>query len=350
MTALRGGTTAVTLADGRVLAVGGGVGIRPAAATEVFDPARTIWTRTGDLRHARRGNSSVALADGRVLTAGGVDGSSALASAEVYDPARGEWMGVAPMHEGRFGFTMTALADGRVLVAGGASLDDGAVAPRALSSAEVYDSAADRWTEVGGLKAARYGAAAVALADGRILVVGGTAPATADDASASPSLATAEQFDPGTAAFAPVATMGSPRAEPTATALANGQVLVAGGSSGSATLASSELYDPVHNRWAPTGALGQGRQAHAASRLASGWVLVTGGDTVDLGARRSLRTAEVYDPALGRWKPAAAMRCARSAQAQVTLASGRVLVAGGDSLLPAQPVQPQSCSEVFDPA
>jgi phosphohistidine swiveling domain-containing protein len=59
----------------------------------------------------------------------------------------------------------------------------------------------------------------------------------------------------------------------TATLLANGQVLVAGGSFDT----SAELYDPSSGIWTPTGSLTVARFAHTATLLPNGQVLVAGG-------------------------------------------------------------------------
>ncbi len=62
------------------------------------------------------------------------------------------------------------MADGRVLVAGGttsASIED------PTAAAQVYDPETRAWTSAGSMGAARYGATAVLLNDGRVLVIGG---------------------------------------------------------------------------------------------------------------------------------------------------------------------------------
>src|SRR5262249_7044591 len=64
----------------------------------------------------------------------------------------------------------------------------------------------------------------------------------------------------------------------TATLLANGKVLVVGGTSdGTTALSSAELYDPGTNTWSAAGSLGTARDGHTATLLANGKVLVTGG-------------------------------------------------------------------------
>ena len=84
--------TATLLSSGRVL-VAGGSGIVPAGdltlfnSAELFDPDSGSWTATGGLNTGRFLYTATLLADGRVLAAGGGSaGFSALASAEVYDP------------------------------------------------------------------------------------------------------------------------------------------------------------------------------------------------------------------------------------------------------------------------
>ncbi len=63
------------------------------------------------------------------------------------------------------------------------------------------------------------------------------------------------------------------------------------GSSGS--LSSAELYDPASGLWTPTGSLATGRYAHTATLLANGKVLVAGGY-----GSNYLSSAELYEPAM----------------------------------------------------
>src|SRR6185369_9610222 len=61
----------------------------------------------------------------------------------------------------------------------------------------------------------------------------------------------------------------------TATLLANGKVLVAGGENAfGITFASAELYDPATNSWSSAGTLPSAHSWHTATRLANGKVLV----------------------------------------------------------------------------
>nr|WP_255371521.1 kelch repeat-containing protein [Cupriavidus sp. YR651] len=62
----------------------------------------------------------------------------------------------------------------------------------------------------------------------------------------------------------------------TATLLASGRVLVAGGIE-STDLFVSELYDPATGNWSQVGSLEQMREQHTATLPADGRVLVAGG-------------------------------------------------------------------------
>ena len=68
------------------------------------------------------------------------------------------------------------------------------------------------------------------------------------------------------------------RGEETATLLANGQVLVAGGADYNWNgYASAELYNPVTGKWTFTGSMNSPRLYHTATLLPNGQVLVVGG-------------------------------------------------------------------------
>jgi hypothetical protein len=77
--------------------------------------------------------------------------------------------------------------------------------------------------------------------------------------------------------------------------LPSGKVLVAGGVSffGGLFPTTAELFDPATGKWSPTLPLVSGRTDHTAALLPNGKVLIAGGfNTTDTGP-----TSELFDPA-----------------------------------------------------
>jgi hypothetical protein len=286
----------------------------------------------GSMLAPRAAHTSTLLPDGRVLIAGGMERNRVFfASTELFDPATDTFSPAASMAIDRVVHTATDLEDGRVLVAGGLSASAGQ-----LASAELYDPMTETFVPIGSLATARSTHTATRLADGRVLIAGGM------DGSLA-RLASAELYDPATGQFSPTGSMTSPRVSHTATLLADGRVLMTGGSPlarGEDVLRGAEVYDPGSGTFVAVGDLVVGRHKHAAVALAGGAVLIVGGsDARDGGGKHA--SAELFDPATGRFSPTGSMEIARFKipDALVLLPSGRALVAGGADRL-----------ELFDPA
>src|SRR5262249_48006412 len=88
----------------------------------------------------------------------------------------------------------TALRDGSVLIVGGGSCD--CPSKTVWRTAEVYDPSAGKFTPGGSLSEARYKHAAVPLADGKVLVAGGS-----DARAWRGLLSNAELYDPSSRSF-----------------------------------------------------------------------------------------------------------------------------------------------------
>jgi len=188
------------------------------------------------------------------------------------------------------------------------------------------------------MSAARAAHTATALADGRVLIAGG--------GTETRSPVGAELYEPAAGRFVPLPPMVVTRHSHTATRLANGKVLLAGGyGAGSAVVADAELFDPATNTFTPTGHLGVARGGHVAVILPSGKVLIAGG----VGPNwQFLSSAELYDPATGRFSPTGGMSVARESHVGVALADGRVLVVGGHRGRRAD-IELFASTEIYDP-
>jgi serine/threonine protein kinase len=188
----------------------------------------------------------------------------------------------------------------------------------------------------GSMASARSSQTATLLADGRVLIAGGL------DFSSRTVFATAELFSPKTGTFSSIGSMSTARDGHTATLLSDGRVLIAGGwATGSKISASAELYDPKTGTFDPTGSMSTARGGETAALLADGRVLVAGGSD----GSNSLASAELYDPKTGAFSPTGSMATAREGQTATVLADGRVLIVGGSVGLG----ESLATAELYDP-
>jgi subtilisin-like proprotein convertase family protein/N-acetylneuraminic acid mutarotase len=325
----RAGHTTTLLPNGKVLVAGGETAsYGTLSSAELYDPASGTWTPTGSMNNARFLHTATLLTNGQVLVAGGQDNSGPLTNAELYDPATGTWTVTGSMTTPRGRYSATLLTNGLVLVAGG---DDEFLAVSNngvwLSSAELYNPATGKWTPTVSMHNARYLHTATLLPDGKVLVAGGYSPG---DIGGIGLTSSAELYDPATGTWTPTGSLNTRRCFQTATLLPNGQVLVAGGrSTNGVALTNAELYDPATEQWTVTGPLNTGRLAHTATLLPNGQVLVVEGSGGVFTNSAIFSSAELYDPATGKWMVASPLNNARTGQTATLLANGKVLVAGG---------------------
>lgn len=123
------------------------------------------------------------------------------------------------------------------------------------------------------------------------------------------------------------APMLEPRSGHTATLLPDGKVLIAGGMRRNQDFyTSAELYDPATGKFLPTGEMNQRRVGHIAILLRSGKVLIAGGWVGNGGTD----SAELYDPATGKFWRISAMTARRGRPSARLLPDGDVLIAGGE--------------------
>ncbi|MCY2959411.1 MAG: hypothetical protein NTY35_04535 [Planctomycetota bacterium] len=277
---------------------------------------------------------------GRVLFLGG---SGPIA--QVYDACLQEVQVAGLLPNSNVLASRVQLADGRVLVCGG--LD---TTGQPSADAFVFDPATGKSSAVGSLATPRMGAAAVLLPTGRVLVTGGLSAITLTDPTAffDAISNSTEVYDPALAAFSNGPTMPERKAFHSATVLANGAVLVAGGlgivpilgipfvsNLGYVTNASAGSFSALPKVFTT------GRLLHTATRFADGRVLLAGGLTADLTgvlktgdltqiAFVAVAGTSVYSTSgLGSFSNGPTIAAGRALHTATRLASGKVLLAGG---------------------
>jgi hypothetical protein len=317
-----------------------------ASATVSVTTSSGRFTPTGSLREARGLHTATLLPDNKVLVAYGSNSSSyidatgyvGLSSIEVYDPVSGTFTEiVGESGAGIFGHTATLLPNGKVLLAGGfvnSVWDYGS--STSSNETSLYDSATSVFSETGNMTAPRGGHTATLLANGKVLIAGG-----ADQDLTGTGLVSAELYDPSAGTFTQTGSMAVGRFLHTATLLQNGKVLIVGGvlTSVSDPVATAEVYDPVTGTFTMTGAMATAREQHTATLLTDGRVLIVGGTTST--GTTATATAEVYDPSTGSFSVTGSMAEARTFNTATLLPNGKVLVAGGGD--------ENSSAEVYDP-
>jgi len=317
--------TATLLPSGKVLIVGGDscffngyyYEFCPLSSAEIYDVGAGTFATTGKMSVPRVFHTATLLNNGKVLVTGGHD-----ASAELYDPASGTFAVTGSMSVGRDSHTATLLASGKVLIAGGQTLSG------AGAAAELYDPTSGTFTATGTMTTQRTSHTATLLANGKVLIAGGSN-------SVGATLATAELYDPNSGTFTATGAMAAARMSHTATLLANGNVLVTGGianTANGASLSSAEVYDVVAGSFSSTGAMITVRDSHFAILLANGTVLVAGGSFGSTGGF----TAELYTTGNGTFTETGGMETARALAAAVLLTDGRVFVSGGSDTISAE--------------
>jgi hypothetical protein len=317
--------TATTLPNGEVLIIGGTTGCAPTCAAagtaELYDPASGTFSPTGSLVTARAGQTATLLPNGEVLIAGGTgDSSNPLASTELYNPTTGAFSAGPNMSTARFGFSATLLANGNVLLAGGIASNP------PLASADIYDSGTNTINPTGNMNFIRYGQTATLMGNGDVLMAGGEGNYPGEVSGLDPA---AEIYDPTAGTFAVTASLNIPRYFQTATLLANGTVLIAGGDGDIGVLDSVEIYDPVAAEFTTNDAvLHVGRAFNTQTTLANGSILVAGGIDCEAPAYAS---AELYNPTTGKFSLTGSMNVPRQSHTATLLNNGEVLLVGGFS-------------------
>ncbi|MGE0713091.1 MAG: kelch repeat-containing protein [Planctomycetota bacterium] len=148
----------------------------------------------GSMNTARGGAKAITLDDGRVLVVGGAAAKGKngyTGEPELYDPTTGAWTRVSDltgndglMKRGKITVRMishsaTKLSDGTVLICGGYGVEKkgllglGSEKEDTLESAFIFDPVANTFSQVADMQYPRHSHTATLMADGRVLLAGG---------------------------------------------------------------------------------------------------------------------------------------------------------------------------------
>ncbi|MEO7391754.1 MAG: kelch repeat-containing protein [Ramlibacter sp.] len=329
---------AAAMPDGRIVVVGGlqdRQSFIPVRTSEVFDAIPRTFSNGPSLAVDRVQPEAVSIDANRVLVTGGREEYNlSRNTAEVLNLSSGVASATAnSMAARRIHHQMVRLGSGpnsgKVLVMGGFNgpVPYGEPTWLATSSVDLFDPASNTFTPSGvALKTARGLFSATALADGRILIVGGYEPAPG-----AGTLASAEIYDPVAGTFTFTGSMSTARDGHTATRLPDGKVLIVGGDQSATTQSSAELYDPASGTFSTLGSrLAVTRIHHSAASLADGRVMIFGGESGNFLVRG---TVEAYDPATQSFSLFGRMATPRARGTATALtagpAAGKIMVFGG---------------------
>lgn len=164
MSSARSQHAATLLGSGKVLISAGWIAGSSSTA-ELYDPsAGTFAPMMGNLTAARNTHTATLLQNGNVLVAGGFGTSGVLATAEIYDPVAQSFTATGSMARARGSHTATQTLDGNVLIYGG----DGTG-----GSQETFNAAAGTFGSLATVEPIRHWPAAIRLPFGFVLVAGG---------------------------------------------------------------------------------------------------------------------------------------------------------------------------------
>jgi len=170
------------------------------------------------------------------------------------------------------------------------------------------------------LNQARMSHSMARLPDGRVMVFGGHGPGFA-------TLGSAEIYSPASNSWTAVQ-MQSPHDVHAFVQLADGRLMLAGGSSslGIPAYSQIELYDPVSGSFAPMGNTVRFRAASGGAQLGGGKVLLAGAWWTHNDANTF---GELYDPATGTSIGTGPLSLPRSAPLVFPTSDGNAMVLGG---------------------
>lgn len=296
---------------GKVLVVGGEpdptrlAGQTPSSVPELYDPASDSWEVGTALDGHLKGHKATLLEDGRVLFveahSKSLSQTQRSSTSYVYDPATDKWKPTGSRR--RVGTPQAMLLlDGPACRSEDPKSWCGTVLALHGGQPEVFDPDATdpscqgcvgAWSEANESNVRRTKEITATQLDGpqcagsdpsswcgKVLLAGKVRDRTGAD-----SKKVTELYDPDTETWTTTGELNDERSgDLMSTLLADGRVLLAGGSDSGGTLTTvTEVYDPTTGTWSQTGSLEAAVGPGATTtRLANGWVLLVWGDQAQI--------------------------------------------------------------------
>jgi Galactose oxidase-like, Early set domain/Putative Ig domain/FlgD Ig-like domain len=317
------------LPDGRVLVWNDVSG----TSARIWNPSTGTFSTVAAIQTTVGGSGQAVLATGDVAILGGHDATGAgIHDAHRYIPASGTWPTLGWLVTERDEPTALVCGDGRLLALGGDRI------PGLPSDVPEIQELGSPWSGLSGaVLALPHTPWAFQLTDSTVLVAG-------------PDRTSRRLAVSGTGMWSAVGDMTSNGREAGTAVLLPGapdRVLAIGGRN-PATSTCEILDFGASTSWEPTGSMARARRYHNATILADGSVLVTGGTLVDDELAYSVYSAERYVAQTGSWSTLASMTTPRRhGSIALLLPDARVLCAGGGDGTPGS--ESYSSAGIFEP-
>ena len=292
-------------------AVPAALGQAPAPAAPPAPSAANPWVQGAPFPEASEEVLGATAAGKLYVFAGLAPGWKPKAMVFEFDPASNQWTKKRPMRLPSHHVAFTTL-NNKIYAFGGFTYpDSGPAAWNPVNNAWEYDPASDEWKELAPMPT-RRGAAAAAVANGKIYVTGGanSLPGVTENGihPARPHnvMATVEEYDPAANSWKTVRPLLLARNHHLAAGVGD-RLYVIGGRVGSAFISGTsnnvdlvEMYDPSTDLWSPRLRMPTARSAIGGG-VYNNTIVVAGGEGQDQRLLAAFRSVEAYDPALNRW-------------------------------------------------
>jgi MYXO-CTERM domain-containing protein len=322
----------------------------------LFDPSWTATTNmpTGAGNIGRMAHISAQVGNSLVLIAGGTrNGTTLTNTALLYNHASGppSYSATGSMITARY--SAQAFVTGTTVIVASGSIDINTLQTTATADVYVISGAgAGTWALSAGsnMNTSRTGAVVHVFDDGKALIAGG---ANVDNMGAQTILKSTEIYDPSDESFSTNGAwdMSSFRFGHAVSRRSGTVALVTGGTtdpSAVQSLSTAETFDENTLLWTNRTAMSEGHVYHSQVTLANGKILVAGGMKVLTGSLLSSATVELFDGnngVNGAWAAQTSLLAARDGHKALLFGNGAVVIAGGRTNSTAL-----DTSEVFDPA